>query len=116
MKSPARHLELRQRGARLLDVPASGSPSSVCGRGDRLHPFTLRPCRWIASAMAESSTVTTLRTKRDQIEGLIAHLEDRIKEARAVAWTSYRLSSARRMAEAAVRPGISERRHGSLIY
>jgi len=32
--------------------------------------------------MAESSTITTLRTKRDQIEGLIAHLEDRIKEAR----------------------------------
>ena len=32
--------------------------------------------------MAESSTVTTLRTKRDQIEGLIGHLEDRRKEAR----------------------------------
>ena len=32
--------------------------------------------------MAESSTVTTLRTKRDQIEGLIGHLEDRLKEAR----------------------------------
>jgi hypothetical protein len=29
------------------------------------------------------------------------------------AWTSYRLSSACRMAEAAVRPGISERRHGT---
>ena len=32
--------------------------------------------------MAESSTVTTLRAKRDQIEGLIAHFEDRLKEAR----------------------------------
>src|SRR3954451_21752508 len=32
--------------------------------------------------MAESPIITTLRTKRDQIEGLIAHLEDRIKEAR----------------------------------
>src|SRR3954451_21360182 len=47
-ESPARHLELRQRGARLADGSASGSPSSVCGRGDRLHPITLRPCRWIA--------------------------------------------------------------------
>src|SRR3954452_20236313 len=81
-ESPARHLELRQRGARLADAPASGSPSSVCGRGDRLNALTLRRCRWIARTMAESSTITTLRTKRDQIEGLIAHLEDRIKEAR----------------------------------
>src|SRR3954447_16421641 len=32
--------------------------------------------------MAESPIITTLRTKRDQIEGLIAHLEDRLKEAR----------------------------------
>src|SRR5215218_6834696 len=32
--------------------------------------------------MADSTTITTLRTKRDQIEGLIAHLEDRLKEAR----------------------------------
>src|SRR4051794_8669256 len=81
-ESPARHLELRQRGARLADAPASGSPSSVCGRGDRLNALTLRRCRWIARTMAESSTITTLRTKRDQIEGLIAHLEDRSKEAR----------------------------------
>src|SRR3954471_17177801 len=81
-ESPARHLELRQRGARLGDAPASGSPSSGCGRGDRLNALTLRRCRWIARTMAESSTITTLRTKRDQIEGLIAHLEDRIKEAR----------------------------------
>lgn len=33
--------------------------------------------------MAESPIVTTLRTKRDQIDGLIAHLEDRLKEARS---------------------------------
>jgi hypothetical protein len=32
--------------------------------------------------MAEPLAVTMLRTKRDQIEGLIAHLEDRLKEAR----------------------------------
>src|SRR3954463_8211726 len=83
-ESPARHLELRQRGARLADAPASGSPSSVCGRGDRLNALTLRRCRWIARTMAESSTITTLRTKRDQIEGLIDHIEDRNKEARTV--------------------------------
>jgi len=34
------------------------------------------------AGMAESPIITTLRTKRDQIEGLIAHLEDRLKEAR----------------------------------
>jgi BMFP domain-containing protein YqiC len=32
--------------------------------------------------MAEPLVVSTLRTKRDQIEGRIAHLEDRLKEAR----------------------------------
>ena len=32
--------------------------------------------------MAEPLIITTLRTKRDQIEGLIAHLENRLKEAR----------------------------------
>src|SRR3954467_14534114 len=53
-ESPARHLELRQRGARLADAPASGSPSSVCGRGDRLNALTLRRCRWIARTMAEA--------------------------------------------------------------
>src|SRR3954454_8931525 len=62
---------------------ARSAPRSYpTGRGDRLNALTLRRCRWIARTMAESSTITTLRTKRDQIEGLIAHLEDRIKEAR----------------------------------
>jgi hypothetical protein len=32
--------------------------------------------------MAASPIVTTLRTNRDQVGGLIAHLEDRLKEAR----------------------------------
>ena len=32
--------------------------------------------------MAEPLVITTLRSKRDQIECLIAHLEDRLKEAR----------------------------------
>ena len=37
---------------------------------------------YCGAAMAGPLATTMLRTKRDQIEGLIAHLEDRLKEAR----------------------------------
>src|SRR5215207_11653272 len=38
---------------------------------------------YCGAAMAGPLATTMLRTKRDQIEGLIAHLEDRLKEARS---------------------------------
>jgi hypothetical protein len=34
------------------------------------------------AVMAEPLAITTLRSKSDQIEGLIAHIEDQLKEAR----------------------------------
>src|SRR3954454_18175848 len=58
------------------------SSSAPDGITPTWSPSSPKPQKGKCDSPAESATVITLRAKRDQIEGLIAHLEGRLKEAR----------------------------------